>query len=95
MPKAAHARDVRRFTDIPNVGPATAADFATLGLKTPQELVGKDPRALYDRLCRLTGERHDPCVIDVFVASVRFMEGGRARPWWAFTAERKRGHAGR
>ena len=47
-------------------------------------------RLLYDELCRVTGTRHDPCVLDVFLAAVRFMEGKPAKPWWAYTAERKR-----
>ena len=79
-----------KFEEIPNIGPAMAADFRLLGLTRPQELRGKDPYALYDELCRRTGVRQDPCVIDVFIAAVRFMEGKPAKPWWAYTAGRKR-----
>ncbi len=82
-------QEVRKFTDIPNVGPATAKDFAVLGLHEPQELAGKDPYQMHKDLCRITKIRHDPCVIDVFIAAVRYMEGGPARKWWDFTAERK------
>ena len=81
---------VTKFEDIPNVGPATAADFRLLGIATPAGLRGQDPYALYDRLCALTKARQDPCVVDVFLAAVRFMEGAPAKPWWAYTAERKR-----
>ncbi len=77
------------FEELPNIGPAMAADFRRIGLNHPTELVGKDPFILYDTLCKKTGTRHDPCVIDVFIAAVRYMEGGRAQPWWAFTKERK------
>jgi hypothetical protein len=38
----------------------------------------------------VTGQRHDPCVYDVFLAAVRFMEGAPALPWWTYTPERKR-----
>jgi hypothetical protein len=76
--------------DLPNVGKAIAADFRALGIRTPRQLRRKDPYALYDRLNRLTGVRHDPCLLDTFIAAVRFVEGGPARPWWAYTAERKR-----
>ena len=89
-PKAKHARDVRSFTDMPNVGPATAADFALLGFTAPNELIGQDPYALYERLCALTATRQDPCVADVFIAAVRFMEGAPPHAWWHYTAERKR-----
>jgi hypothetical protein len=81
---------VTELEQIPNVGPATAGDFRLLGIAAPADLRGQDAYALYDRLCALTGVRHDPCVIDVFLAAVRFMEGRPAKPWWAYTAERKR-----
>lgn len=89
MAKARHARDARRLTDLPNVGPATAADFALLGIHTPEALLGQDPQALYDRLCAVTGQSHDPCVLDVFTAVVDFMQGAPAAPWWAYTPRRK------
>jgi hypothetical protein len=38
----------------------------------------------------MTKERHDPCLLDTFVAAVRFMGSEPARPWWAYTAECKR-----
>ncbi len=76
--------------DLPNVGPAIAADFVRLGIRTPRELAGRDPYALYDELNRVTGTRHDPCVLDTFISAVRFMAGAPARPWWKYTAERKR-----
>jgi hypothetical protein len=75
---------------LPNVGPAVAADFRLLGVARPQDLIGRDPFALYDELCRVTGQRHDPCLLDTFIAAVRFMGGEPARPWWAYTSERKR-----
>jgi hypothetical protein len=34
-------------------------------------------------------------VLDVFLSAVRFMEGAPARPWWHYTAERKRALAAR
>ncbi len=88
--KARNAAEAQRLTDIPNVGPATAADFAQLGIDAPAQLVGADPYALHDRLCAVTGVRHDPCMIDVFLSAVRFMEGAPALPWWRYTDERKR-----
>ena len=88
--RAAARLDVARLEDVPNVGPAIAADFRQIGISTPAELVGRDPYALYDELCRVTGVRHDPCVLDTFIAAVRYMEGASKRPWWKYTAERKR-----
>jgi hypothetical protein len=88
-------RHVATLEELPNVGPATAADLRLLRINTPAELVGRDPYALYDELCRRTGTRQDPCVCDVLIAVVRYMEGAPRRPWWHYTAERKRRFAAR
>ncbi len=79
---------ITEFEALPNVGPATADDFRLLGFATPAELIGQDPYRLYDRLCELTASRQDPCVADVLVATVRFMEGAPPHRWWYYTAER-------
>ena len=94
MPKALDFEHARQLTDLPNVGPATVADLKLLGILRPLELRGRDPYALYRQLCETTGIRHDPCVIDVFISAVRFMEGAAARPWWHYTQERKSALAG-
>jgi len=80
---------VQRFTDLPNIGPASAKDFALLGYKHPAELRGTDPRALYDALCRISGTYQDPCVLDVFMSVVDFLDGNPPKPWWQFTEARK------
>jgi hypothetical protein len=78
-----------RLEQLPNVGKATAGDFRLLGITVPQQLIGRDPYQLYDQLCEITGHRHDPCVMDVFIAVTRFMGGEPSTPWWAYTDERK------
>jgi len=89
------ARQIARLEDIPNVGHAIAADLRRLGIATPAGLPGRDPYALYDDLCRITGHRHDPCLLYTFIAAVRYMEGAPKKPWWKYTAERKRELAAR
>ena len=88
-------RTIKRLQDLPNVGPATARDLNVLGITHASQLVGKDPYVLYDRLCARTGTRQDPCVYDVLLSVVRYMEGAPRRPWWHYTAERKRTLAAR
>ena len=80
---------ITRLVDVPNVGPAVAADLRRLGITSPGELSGHDPYAMFDDLCRLTGQRHDPCLLDTFTAAVSYANGGAARPWWEFSRERK------
>lgn len=87
--KAASAAECGRLEQLPNVGPSIAADLRLIGVAEPAQLVGRDPLGLYQALAQATGKRQDPCVLDTFMAAVDFMQGGPARPWWAFTAERK------
>lgn len=82
-------RSVRKLEDIPNVGKATAEDLRLIGIDVPAQLVGRAPFDLYLTLNRVSGRRQDPCVLDVFMAAVHYMEGGPVLPWWAFTDERK------
>lgn len=87
-------RDIEDLEDIPNVGPSVSASLRLLGFVNPEQLVDQDPYEMYDRLNLLTGTRHDPCLLDVFISAVRYTEGGPPEPWWTFTAERKRTLAG-
>jgi hypothetical protein len=97
MPAKLHPSRERvvEFEQIPNVGPRIAADFRRLGLAHPHALAGRDPYELYDRLNAVTGLRQDPCVLDTFIAAVRYMEGAPKTPWWRYTPERKRTLAAR
>jgi len=81
---------VKKLTDLPNIGKAMAADLHLLGINTPEDLIDKDPVELYQKLCVITEMRHDPCVLDVFMSITDFVRGGVARPWWEFTAQRKK-----
>ncbi len=78
-----------RLEDLPNVGKAIAGRLRLMGINRPEQLAGKDPFDLYDELCAITGERHDLCVLDTFMAIIHFIEGGDPLPWWLFTDERK------
>ena len=89
-PRKVNRTHVHQFTDLPNVGPATEGDFHLLGYRSPEQLAGEDPFEMYDRLCAMTGQRHDPCVIDMFMSVTSFMDGGPPRPWWEFTEKRKK-----
>ena len=85
--KTPNRQTVSKFTDLPNIGKEMARDLRLVNIQHPKDLIGKDE--LYDELCKVTGKRHDPCVIDVFLSVVNFMNGGEAKPWWKFTGERK------
>ena len=80
------------LTDLPNVGPKIASALSRIGIERPDDLAGRDGMELYRTLCETTGERYDPCVLDVFFSITRFMDGEAPKAWWAYTAERKRRH---
>ena len=88
-PKASRAEDCQVLEDLPNVGPALAGDLRLIGIAHPRQLRGKDAFVLYQTLCAVTGQRHDPCVLDTFMAATDFMGGARAAPWWHYTPQRK------
>jgi hypothetical protein len=83
----------RRLEDLVSVGPSIRRDLNALGVRTVEQLARRDPRVLYDRLCRQTGQRQDPCVLDTFRVAV-----AQARDpslpveyavWWFWSRVRK------
>lgn len=92
--KAATAAECERLEQLPNIGQSIAADLRLLGVHHPRDLATADPFQLYQGLCRATGQRQDPCVLDTFLAAVDFMRGAPAKPWWDYTAQRKKDFAG-
>ena len=88
-PKAAHAAECETLEQLPNIGPSLAADLRLLGIRYPRDLVTRDAFALYQALCAKTGKRHDPCVLDTFMAVTDFMRGAAPAPWWHYTQQRK------
>jgi hypothetical protein len=71
---------------IPGVGPSIAHDLRELGYGDPAALVGGDPEEMYSSLCRIRGERQDPCVLYVFRCAVYFASARGHHPellkWW-------------
>lgn len=81
--------NIANLTDIPNIGKAISRALNLINIHSPSDLIGKDPYQMYDELCRITGKRQDHCLLDTFIAAVRYMEGAPSKKWWAYTAERK------
>ena len=69
--------------------PAMARDLRSIGIEHPRDLAGRDGWSLFQALCRVSGKRQDPCVLDTFMAATDFMRGAAPAPWWAYTAQRK------
>ena len=80
---------LKALQTIPNIGPSLAQDLYDLGYREPKDLKRQDPFAMYKKLCKKSGTRQDPCVLDTFMAAVHYADTGEARKWWEFTPERK------
>jgi Pathogenicity locus len=82
------------LSHLRNIGPAALGDFALLGIETVVQLGECEADTLYNELQIRSGQRQDPCVWDVFAATIHQARTGEALNWWAFTAERKAHFAG-
>ncbi len=96
---SAFRHPARQLEDLISVGPAMRRDFELLGIRTVAQLARANPQQLYQRLCRATGERQDPCVLDVFQAAVAQARNPRLPAekcvWWYWSRKRKAGRATR
>ena len=79
----------KNLGDLKNVGKATLRDLNILGIQTVDELRKCDATELFEQLEKQTGQRHDPCMWDVFAAIIHEAKTGEPISWWAWTAERK------
>ena len=83
----------RGFRDLVSVGPKIAEDFEKLGVRSVPHLARQDPDRMYEKLCSLTGQRQDPCVLDVFCAAVAQARDPRLPAeqcqWWYWSRKRK------
>ncbi|MFA6408820.1 MAG: helix-hairpin-helix domain-containing protein [Gammaproteobacteria bacterium] len=74
---------------LQNVGPATFKDLQKLGIDSIEKLAKSDPDELYERLQKITKQKQDPCVWDVFAAIIHEARTGIKEPWWKWTKIRK------
>ncbi len=80
---------MKQLKDLRNVGKATLGDLKVLEIKTVAQLATQDPMHLFLELERKTGQKHDPCVWDVFAAIIHEAKTGEVTNWWSWTPKRK------
>jgi hypothetical protein len=87
----------RRFRDLVSVGPKMARDFEMLGIRDVPHLARQDPHRMYEKMCGITGQRQDPCVLDTYCAAVAQARDPRLPAeqceWWYWSRKRKAGAA--
>ncbi len=87
------ATEERKLKDLVSIGPAMLRDLEMLGIGSVSQLRRRSPRRMYEELCRLKGERLNPCCLDVFVAAVAQAKDPllpfEQRQWWYWSKRRK------
>jgi hypothetical protein len=78
------------LSDLRNVGPVTRKYFRLLEIETLEQLAVQNADDLCRRLGKMRGEPADPCVHDIFSATIHQARTGDALPWWHFSGVRKR-----
>ncbi len=77
---------VKELKTIPGVGNSIARDLVELNILHANDLVGKNPEALYTRFCAIMGSKIDRCLLYVFRCAVYFAETTDPDPeklkWW-------------
>jgi hypothetical protein len=71
---------------IPGVGPSVAKDLNELGIVRISDLRGRNAESLYQKLCKLRGEKQDRCVLYVFRCAIYYASEKKHDPellkWW-------------
>ena len=88
-------RRTRELGDLISIGPAMLRDFELLRIRSVAQLARQNPKSMYERLSRATGQRQDPCVLDTFCAAVEQAKNPRLPAekcqWWYWSEKRKTG----
>ena len=83
----------RQLDDLISIGPAMLRDFELLRIRSVAQLARQNPQRMYARLNRVSGQRQDPCVLDVFCAAVAQARNPRLPAeqcqWWYWSKRRK------
>ena len=85
----------RLLKDLRGIGKKMLEDFEMLGVRSVDDLKSRDAQDLYERMCKLTGTRQDPCVLDTYRCAIEQARNPRLpkeqRDWWYWSRLRKAG----
>ncbi len=77
---------IRALTVIPGIGRSIARDLIDLGIRSVDDLIGRDPGKLYRELCAIRGGPVDRCVLYVFRCAAYYASTAERDPellkWW-------------
>ena len=64
---------LKQFQTLPSIGKAGSLDLWNMGFRSITELEGQNPRELYERLNKITGMKHDICMLYTFRCIVYYV----------------------
>lgn len=73
------------LTTIPGIGKSISEDLQNIGIKSVNDLKGRDPEQLYKLSNKFAGSIQDRCLLYVFRCAVYYAEGGKSPEklkWW-------------
>ena len=86
MQESSRQSALKDLRSVPGVGNRIAEDLWNLGIRSVQDLKGKNPQDLYERLISLAGQHVDRCVLYVFRCAVYYASAEKHDPdllkWW-------------
>ena len=78
------------LTDIPGVGRSIGRDLQNIGIKTMNDLIGKDPEQLYRLSNAYAGRTQDRCLLYVYRCAIYYANtdekdlNEEKLKWWAW-----------
>ncbi len=79
-------RSTADLQSIPGIGPGIEKDLRDIGIHVINDLKGKNPEYLYEKLSTLRKTHIDRCVLYVFRCAVYYANNGRhdadLLKWW-------------
>jgi len=83
----------RKLGDLRGIGKKMLEDFDQLGVRSVQQLKSRDADELYRRMCEISGQRQDPCVLDTYRCAIEQARNpnlpDEQRDWWYWSRLRK------
>jgi len=83
---------LRQFQTLPSVGKAVSLDLWNMGIRSINELKGRNPMELYEQLNYISGLKQDICVLYTFRCMVYYVtekEHDKEKlNWWYWKGNR-------
>ena len=83
----------RQLKNLRGIGKKMLEDFDRLGVTSVSQLKSRDAEELYRRMCEISGQRQDPCVLDTYRSAIEQARNPdlpeEQRDWWYWSRVRK------